>query len=272
MEGLILSLPAMGIMVSFRLFNTPDLTPDGTFTLGACITAVLVSLGAPLPLVFLIVALSCGLVGAFNRFISYSLNIHPLLAGIIVLTMLFSVYFRIMGTSNIALFEYNMLFAKTDEYFGNYAIALAACLMTFTGLHLYFKTNSGLVFRAMGQTPELGKGYGFSHLKFSLLAGTLTSTLTGISGSLMAQSQEFVDVNMGIGILVQALASMMIGEVIIGAHTLFRQLLAPAIGALIYQFIASFIISLGLPSTDLKLMTGVIVITVIGLRRYTGRD
>jgi putative ABC transport system permease protein len=271
MQGLILSLPAMGIMVSFRLFNTADLTPEGTFTLGAAITGLCLSLHLPLYVTLFSVIIGCGLVGALSRYITHLLKIDPLLSGIIVLTMLFTVYLRVMGTSNLPLFEAPTLFVKDATHPLNYAIALGCVILTMLGLLGYLHTHHGLIFRAAGENPTLCKQYGFSPLKMGLVAGSVASAFSGIGGSLMAQYQEFADVNMGIGVLVQALASLMLGEVILGTHTLIRQLMAPIIGSIIYQLVSAFIISLGLAPTDLKLMTGVLVLSIIGLQQSLRR-
>lgn len=267
MQGLILSLPTIGVMISFRLFNTADLTLEGTFILGAAITGACLSSNLPIYLVFLYVILGCSIVGALNRTISHFFKIDPLLSGIIVLTMLFSVYLRIMGTSNLPLFETSSIFSKNGNIYLNFLIAFICVALTFVTLRLYLNTHSGLVFLAAGRNPILCKHYGFSPLKFGIFAGGIASLCSGIGGSLMAQYQEFADINMGLGILVQALASLMIGEVIIGSNTLVRQLIAPVLGSIMYQLISAFIISLGLSPTDLKFMTGVLVLTVIGVRQ-----
>lgn len=267
MQGLILSLPATGIMISFRLFNTADLTPEGTFTLGAAITGLCLSLHLPLYVTFVAVIVGCGMIGALSRYISHTLNIDPLLSGIIILTMLFTVYLRIMGTSNLPLFDANSIFFKDETEGFNYLITSAFVVFPLMGLYAYLKTYSGLVFLAAGKNPILCKHYGFSPLTFGLIAGSLASIFSGIGGSLMAQYQEFSDVNMGIGILVQALASLMIGEVLLSPDTLLRQLIAPVIGSIVYQLISAVIISVGLTPTDLKLMTGVLVLSVIFVRQ-----
>jgi putative tryptophan/tyrosine transport system permease protein len=267
MQGLILSLPATGIMISFRLFNTADLTPEGTFTLGAAITGLCLSLHLPLYVTFVAVIVGCGMIGALSRYISHTLNIDPLLSGIIILTMLFTVYLRVMGTSNLPLFDENSIYFKDGTEGFNYLITSAFVVFPLMGLYAYLKTYSGLIFLAAGKNPILCKYYGFSPLIFGLVAGCLASIFSGIGGSLMAQYQEFSDVNMGIGILVQALASLMIGEVLLSPHTLLRQLIAPIVGSIVYQLISAVIISVGLTPTDLKLMTGVLVLSVIFIRQ-----
>jgi putative tryptophan/tyrosine transport system permease protein len=267
MQGLILSFPTIGVMISFRLFNTADLAVEGTFTLGAAITGACLSLNLPLYLVFLSVIVGCSIVGALNRIISHVFKIDPLLSGIIVLTMLFSLYLRIMGTSNLPLFNSPSIFSKHDGEYGDYCIAIMCVIFTLTILRLYLKTYSGLVFLAAGKNPTLCQNYGFSPIKFGLVAGALASLCSGIGGSLMAQYQEFSDVNMGLGILVQALASLMIGEVLLNSTNLSRQLIAPILGSIIYQIISALIISIGLSPTDLKFMTGILVLSVIGIRQ-----
>lgn len=267
MQGLILSFPTIGVMISFRLFNTADLTLEGTFTLGAAITGACLSLSVPLSLTFLCVGVSCGLVGALSKAISHFLKIDPLLSGIIVLTMLFSIYLRIMGTSNLPLFDSASIFSKSENEYLNYGIAIIWVIFTLSILRGYLGTHAGLVFLAAGKNLILCQNYGFSPLKFGLLAGAIASLCSGIGGSLMAQYQEFSDVNMGLGILVQALASLMIGEVLLGSVTLLRQLIAPVLGSIIYQLMSAFIISLGLSPTDLKFMTGILVLSVIGIRQ-----
>lgn len=271
MQGLILSLPALGIMVSFRLFNTADLTPEGTFTLGAAITGLCLTLQLPLYLTIVSVILGCGLIGAFSRYITHLLKIDPLLSGIIVLTMLFTVYLRVMSTSNLPLFDASTLFVNDATHPVNYFIAFGFVVLPMLGLFGYLHTHHGLVFQAAGENPTLCRQYGFSPLNMGLIASFLASAFSGIGGSLMAQYQEFADVNMGVGVLVQALAALMLGEVIVGNQTLLRQLVAPIVGSIIYQLVSAFIISLGLAPTDLKLMTGVLVLSIIGLQQSLKR-
>jgi putative ABC transport system permease protein len=267
LQGLILSLPAIGIMISFRLFNTADLTPEGTFTLGAAITGLCLSTHVPIPLTLLLVIVCCGMVGILNPLISRFLKIDSLLSSIIVLTMLFSIYLRVMGTSNLPLFDAESLFLKDSNSVWNYILTgVCVCLVVII-VRGYFKTYSGLVLLAVGKNPQLCHSYGFSPLMFSLSVGAVASICSGIGGSLMAQYQEFADVNMGIGIAIQALASLMIGEVLIGTYTLLRQLMAPVLGSVMYQLIAALIISIGLSPTDLKLMTGILVLMIIAFRR-----
>ncbi|MDP3641172.1 MAG: hypothetical protein Q8R43_01895, partial [Alphaproteobacteria bacterium] len=148
MQGLILSLPATGIMISFRLFNTADLTPEGTFTLGAAITGVCLSMQLSLPLTLLCVISGCGVIGAISRYISHTLKIDPLLSGIIILTMLFTVYLRIMGTSNLPLFDTSSLFLKIAEDSLNYLIASAFVVLLLISIYGYLKKYSGLIFLA----------------------------------------------------------------------------------------------------------------------------
>jgi putative ABC transport system permease protein len=262
-QGLILALVAFGVMIPFRLLDFPDLTAEGTYPLGGAICASLLMMDVHPLLAVLCAAVCAGMAGMATALIHLRLQVNTLLAGIILSTMIYSVNLRIMGRPNIGLFDQHLLL-------NGYGIAelflllLNLALMVLP-LGLFLRTEVGLSFRAVGLNPSFAKRQGISVPAYILLGLFLAHAYVGVAGALMVQMQSYMDVGMGVGIVIHALAALIIGENIIGTHTLNRQLLAPLIGALVYQQIQGLALAFGLAPSDLKLLTGVIILTVIAM-------
>ncbi len=270
LQGLVLALVAYGIMIPFRLLNFPDLTSEGTYPLGGAICASLIFVDIHPILAILISAIISGVVGISTALIHLRFRINTLLSGIIVSTMLYSVSLRIMGKPNIALFDHPILFSY-DNIAIKIMILLAILIALVTPLALFLKTEKGLRLRAVGLNPDFSKNQSISVAKYTMLGLFIAHCYVGLAGSLIVQLQSYMDIGMGVGIVIHALAALMIGESILGNHNLARQLLAPLIGALIYQQIQGLALLMGLAPSDLKFLTGVIVLGVIAIRRNEGR-
>lgn len=263
-QGLILSLVAIGVMIPFRLINFPDLSAEGAYPLGGALCASLILMGFSPILATFLATLVGGLLGIGTAFIHLRLKINTLLAGIILSTMVYSINLRIMGKPNLALFENLTLFSGVLDL----AVYKILFLLALNGififlLYRYLITEKGLRFRAVGFNPLFAKRQGIKLSHYVLLGLFLGNALNSFAGSLMAQMQQYADIGMGVGIVIHALAALMIGESLIGRYTLFRQLLAPVVGAFIYQQIQGFALSCGLAPSDLKLITGLIVLVAI---------
>jgi putative ABC transport system permease protein len=268
-QGLILAIIAYGIMIPFRFLDFADLTADGAYPLGGAICAVCMSSGIH-PIVAIPCSMICtGMMGVCTALIHLKFRVNSMLAGIILSTMAYSVNLRIMGKPNIALFECGGLF---DAHIGSNMLTiillLAACVIPFA---LFLRTDFGLRFRAVGLNPNLAKQQGISIEKYTIFGLFMAGVLFGLSGSLIVQLQNYMDVGIGVGILIHGLASLMIGEAIVGNATLNRQLLAPLLGALVYQQVQGVALSLGLAPSDLKFFTGSIVLLVIALKKMEGK-
>ncbi len=270
LHGLILAFIAFGIMIPFRLLNLHDLSAEGAYPLGAVISACLILSGIHAFLATLIATLLAGLVGLGTALIYIRYKTPPLLVSIILSTMLYSVHLRLMGTPNLALFTHNTLFNLIpDLIFLKISGVIFLFLVLAFLFYQFLNTEIGLRFRAVGLNPLFAQRQGISLKRYLLLGLFLGSALAGASGSLMAQVQGYVDINMGVGMVIHALAALMIGEGLIGNHTLRRQILAPFLGALVYQQIQGLALAIGLQPTDLKLLTGSIVLSLMMLRGKT---
>jgi putative ABC transport system permease protein len=266
LQGLILAVVALGVMIPFRLVNFPDLTAEGSYPLGAAACASLLIFGAPPILATVLASIAAGLLGVGTALVHLRFRINTLLAGIILSTMVYSVNLRLMSGPNIALFEYNTLFAVVNADFPKISIIILIILVLVVPLFLFLITEKGLCFRAVGLNPEFCRRQGLSIARYTLFGLFLGNSMVGLAGSLMVQLQNYADIGMGIGIIIHALAALMIGESIIGNGSLKRQIIAPLLGAIIYQQIQGGVLALGLPPSDLKFLTGAIVLSIIAIR------
>ncbi len=267
MQGLILSLVALGVMIPFKILHLPDLSCDGAYPLGGAISASLVLSGFSPFVAILLGTLGGGLLGLGTAMIHLRFNVNTLLAGIIACTMIYSINLRIMHQPNLSLFNTQNIFSFLN---GN-SLFTIICL-SFLGisiillLYRYLISQKGLRLRAVGLNPLFATRQGIALTPYILLGLFLGNALSGLAGSLMVQLQQYADIGMGIGMVIHALGALMIGESLLGTKTLLRQCCAPLLGALIYQQIQGIAMSLGLAPTDLKLMTGMIVLIAIGLQ------
>lgn len=268
-QGLILSLIALGAMIPFRILNLPDLTPEGSYPLGGALCAALLIAGLNPVLSVLLTMLAGGLIGVCAAQIYLRLKVNTLLAGIILSAMLYSINLRLMGKPNLALFEYSSVFSLFDEMpFGKMLSLLLLNIGAVFLLLWFLGTEKGLRLRAVGLNTNFAEKQGVKLSTYVCLGMFLGNALASLAGALMVQNQKYSDVNMGVGIVIHALAAIMIGESLVGTRTLKAQILAPLIGALIYQQIQGFAISLGLAPSDLKLVTGLIVLLTLGYRQW----
>lgn len=266
MQGLVLALVAYALMIPFRLLNFTDLSAEGAYPLGAAICASLLLLNVNPLLSILIAALGSGVLGIATALINLRLKVNTILAGIIVSTMAYSINLRIIGSPNIALFDSNLLFTHT-AVLQNICIILSLIAVLILPFIILLRTELGLRFVAVGLNPNFASKQGIVTSKYIIVGLFLANFYTGCASGLMVNLQSYMDIGMGIGIVIHALAALMIGECLIGNYNLNRQLLAPLIGALIYQQIQGLVLFLGLPPSDLKFLTGAIVLVVIGLNK-----
>lgn len=275
-QGLIYSLIALAIMIPFRVLSVPDLSSEGVFPLGAAVAATLITLGVH-PLLATVAAVAAGfLAGMVTALIHLKFKVHSLLAGILTVTMLWSVNLRILGKPNAPLFGFETVYDWISPailaslgaqvlFFGILAIALVLLLWW------VLQTDLGLGLRGIGANPQLAPALGVNLVAYTAGGLGLASAISGLAGALMAQSQGYADVGMGVGMLVNGLASVIIGEAITGRRTLLRQLAAPVVGAVVYYQLSSLALALGLHPSDLKLVTGLFVLFTIGWPFLIGR-
>lgn len=269
-QSFILSFVVLGIMIPFRMLSFPDLTSEGAFPLGGCVCGILLAAGVTPPLA-IVAAFAVGLAaGCCTAFIHLRFRIHTLLAGILMSTMLYSINLGIMGKSNLSVFGSPTVFdwvpfAQAGFPVSKIVVAGLIALIVLIGLNLYFKTEKGTAMRAVGANPDMAEAQGINVWAATIGGVGIASAFSAGSGALMVQSQGFADVNMGIGILINGLAALMIGEAFTGKQTVLRQLLAPFIGSIIYYQLVSLCLAAGMPPPNLKLATGLFVLAMLAL-------
>lgn len=269
LQGLILAFVALGAMIPFRLLNLADLTPEGSYPLGGALSACLLIYGLHPVLATSLAFLVGGLIGLATSLIYLRLKVNTLLAGIILSAMLYSVDLRLMGKPNVALFDQANVFA----YFGDQQISKICFLLCLNGivlliLYAFLKSEKGLRLRAAGLNTSFAQKQGINVSAYVCLGLFLGNAFASLAGSLMVQNQRYADVGIGVGIVIHALAAIMIGESFVDAKGIKGIILAPLVGALVYQQIQGLAMSLGLAPSDLKLVTGLIVLSALGYRQW----
>ncbi|OCP19316.1 MULTISPECIES: ABC transporter permease [unclassified Ensifer] len=269
-QSLILAFVVLGIMIPFRMLSFPDLTSEGAFPLGGCVCGVLMAAGMS-PLAAIAIALLAGFVaGCCTAFIHLRFRIHTLLAGILMMTMLYSINLRIMGRSNLSVFGAPTVFDWAPGLQPGFpaskiVVAGLIALVVFFLLYHFFRTEKGTAVRAVGANPDMAEAQGINVWLATIGGVGLAGAFSAGSGALMVQSQGFADVNMGLGILINGLAALMIGEAIVGKQSVLRQLAAPFVGAIVYYQLVSLCLAAGMPPPDLKLATGLFVLAMLAL-------
>ncbi|MBN9288158.1 MAG: ABC transporter permease [Gammaproteobacteria bacterium 39-13] len=256
--GLIYALIALGVYISFRIIDFPDLTVDGSFTLGASVAAALISSGYPALPSTLIAILAGMLAGMATGYLNVKWNILGLLSGILTMTALYSINLRIMGKPNIAIINDPTLFTQHS------VIVLSAIIViiTFLVLAWFFSTEFGLSMRAIGINPRVSSAYGIKVGTMKIIALALSNGIVAFGGALFAQSQGFADISMGTGTIIVGLASVMIGESLLGPKKIIFALAACIIGSLLYRIAIAFALNIhdiGLQASDLNLLTACLV-------------
>jgi putative ABC transport system permease protein len=269
-QGLAYGLVALGIVITFRILSFPDLTVDGSFPLGAAVVARLIVEGVP-PVYGIVLAIIAGFVAGCCTGVLYTkLKINSLLAGILMMTVLYSFNLRIMGKSNIQLLTVDTFLTPLENLPVNRFIPIIAFFLVVSfGVKiltdLFMHTQLGFAMRATGDNEQMIRALGVNTDHTTILGLGISNAFVALSGALVAQDQGFADVGMGIGMIVAGLASIIIGEALLGKHTVQRMTLAALIGSFLYKEIISIGLRLGLAPTDLKLATGIMVILALGI-------
>ena len=263
-QSLIFAIMVLGVYISFRILNFPDMTVDGTFPLGAAISAKLLTMGIN-PYFSLVVALLAGaLAGAITGIIHVKLKVKDLLAGILIMTALYSVNLRIMGKSNIPLFEEDNIF-NTD-----YSIMITIVVLILISkilLDYLLKTKFGFALKALGDNENLVISLGLNEEKYKIYGLMIANAFVAFSGAILAQYQGFADVGMGTGTIVIGLASIIIGDTLFGKSRKIAGTTIVIIGSIIYRGVIALTLSIGMDASDLKLITSVIVILILWIQR-----
>ena len=263
-QSLIFAIMVLGVYISFRILNFPDMTVDGTFPLGAAISAKLLTLGVN-PYLTLLVALVAGAAaGAITGLIHVKLKVKDLLAGILVMTALYSVNLRVMGKSNIPLFEEDNIF--NTEYSMMITIVVLILISKFL-LDYLLKTKFGFALKALGDNENLIVSLGLNEEKYKIYGLMIANAFVAFSGAVLAQYQGFADVGMGTGIIVIGLASIIIGDTLFGKRRRLAGTTIVIIGSILYRGVIAVTLSMGMDASDLKLITSIIVIIILWIQK-----
>ena len=263
-QSLIFAIMVLGVYISFRILNFPDMTVDGTFPLGAAISAKLLTLGVN-PYLTLLVALVAGAAaGAVTGLIHVKLKVKDLLAGILVMTALYSVNLRVMEKSNIPLFEEDNIF--NTEYSMMITIVVLILISKFL-LDYLLKTKFGFALKALGDNENLIVSLGLNEEKYKIYGLMIANSFVAFSGAVLAQYQGFADVGMGTGIIVIGLASIIIGDTLFGKRRRLAGTTIVIIGSILYRGVIAVTLSMGMDASDLKLITSIIVIVILWIQK-----
>lgn len=264
-QGLIFSILAIGVTITFKILDFADMSVEGTFPMGAFIFAKFITAGfSPVISTFLSFAFG-SLAGLITYTLNIKLKIRALLSGILTATMLYSLNLRLNGKSNIGLFSYNSIYDGFEP-------AIVLILIVFTVkilMDLFLKTEVGYLVIATGDNETLVRSLGENSNKYKLVGLMLSNGLVALSGALMAQYQGFSDINMGTSIIVVAIASIIVGDTILRNSRMLKLTSRAIIGALIYKFIGAVAIDLGLAPTDLKAINAIIVILFLSYNTFS---
>lgn len=270
--GLAFCSMGFGIYISLRIFNIPDITTDGSYTLGAAVTATLLLKSVSLPWIFLSVIAAGSLAGAATGLIHTRFKIQPLLAGILVMTSLYSVNINVMGRSNLPLTGtpkitdvFSSIPSSQTQWF---LLLIAVTLAMILFLSWLLKTDFGISMRATGNSEEMIRSLGVNTQNMKVIGLALANAFTAVSGFLVCQFQQFSDINMGIGIVIFGLGSVIMGEALLSRmpmQSIAVRLIGVVIGCIIFRLIIAVALQLGIDPNWLKLVTAVIVLLVVGI-------
>jgi putative tryptophan/tyrosine transport system permease protein len=268
--GLIYAVMALGVYLTFRVLNFPDLTVDGSFTTGAAVAAVGIINGVP-PLLATLAAFAAGMAAGWVTGILHTKGkINGLLAGILTMIALYSINLRIMGKANLPLLRQDTLLTPLRDagLLGTAAgilvfaiIALAIKLVIDWFLH----TDLGLSLQATGDNEQMIRSFGVSTDRTKILGLALSNGLVALCGAMIAQYQGFADIGMGIGLILAGLASVIIGQAVFGSRVIFVATLAVVLGSVLYRVVIQLALQAGLNPNDMKLISAVLVVVALVL-------
>lgn len=260
--GLLYALMALGVYITFRILDFPDLTVDGSFTTGGAIAALMIS-GGSSPWLATLCAFAGGLAaGACTGLLHTKGKINGLLSGILMMIALYSINIRIMGKPNIAILNAETVFTGVNLMVMMIVVVVAVKLL----LDLFMRTDLGMALRATGDNERMIRSFGANTDTTKVIGISLSNGLVALSGAFIVQQAGFGDVNMGVGMIVVGLASVIIGEAIFGARTVFRATLAVLLGSIVYRIVIALALRVEwLDASDVKLITALIVIVALVL-------
>jgi len=276
LQGLCYSAIALGIYISMKIFNIPDITTDGSYTLGGVVTAILLTHHQPTYIILPAVIIAGAVAGALTGIIHTKLKINALLAGILVMTALYSVNLVLMGTSNLPLINVQSLFTlvhiAADANHNTFWILIFFVVILTLLIGYLLKTDFGIAMRATGNSESMIRSLGVNTDRMKIIGLALANALTAVSGYLISQLQGFTDISMGIGIVILGLGSVIIAETLISwlrITSVWLSLLLVLAGAIVFQMVLAITLDIGVDANLLKLVTAVFVLLIVSLPRIT---
>lgn len=268
-QGLLWAVLAIGLFITFRILDIADLSIEGTYPLGGAI-AVMTITGGGSPLLAVIFAFFGGCIaGAVTGFLHTKLKIPALLAGILTMIGLYSINLRIMGRATTSILGeetvYSFFENSMSKVFATLIVGLLATLVVWFFCYIFFGTELGAAIRATGDNPQMIRAQGINTDVTIMLGLIISNGFVGVTGALLSQSNGYADVNMGTGVLVTGLASIIIGEVLFGTRSFKNWLISVVLGSIVYRAVVAFVLWLGMNPNDLKLLTAVIVAVALAL-------
>ena len=274
--GFFYALLALSVFLSFRVMKIPDLTVDGSFTTGAAVSALGTVSG--MPYMGLLLAVMFGMAaGAVTAMLHTKLKVPSVLAGILTMTGLYSVNLRVMnGQATLSILGKMTIFSPFEKLyslpFGNIIFPLFLSGILVALLFLFFRTRTGLAVRATGDNEVMVRSSSVNTDRMKTIALALANGLSALSGALIAQQQNYADVNMGLGAIVLGLASLIIGEALFhGKKSLLRNMISAVLGAVLYRILVAFVLQLNIKSSDLKFISAAVVVIALAFSQVCGR-
>lgn len=261
--GLIFGIAAIGIYLTFRIIDFPDLTCDGSFVLGAAVSAVMLQAGANPWFALCMAAVMGGLAGLLTGILHVYFKISNLLSGILTAFMLYSINLKIMGgLPNIALINLPTVFDNSNTI----SILLLSSVVIWLAVSFLLTTDLGLALRSLGFNKRLALNCGIHTTAMTILALILSNGLIGIGGALFSQQQGFADVSQGLGTIIICLAAVMLGEKLLPTRSLYFAVAACLLGSVLYRILVAFALHsewLGLQTQDLNIITGLLIVGIM---------
>jgi putative ABC transport system permease protein len=277
-QGCLFAFLGLGVLITFRFFRFPDLTAEGSYPLGGAVAAALLVAGMNPFLATLGAILAGAAAGLATALIHTKLRINNIIAGIIVMTALYTINLRVMGKANTPLLNTPTVFGDVAGWFSLpenvlTTIPIAAAMLGIGGLLLiwFFHTDLGLAVRATGQNETMALSLGVNVDRTKMVGLALSNGFIALSGALVAQNHGFADIGMGIGILVTGAAAVLIGEAIFGDRTIAVWVFAAVVGVLLYRLLVALALRLGLEPIDLRLVTALLLLLALAVPRFRRR-
>lgn len=271
--GLLYAIMAMGVYLTYRVLDFPDLTVDGSFTTGAATCAMLIVGGVPVPVAMLGGVVAGMLAGAVTGLLHVWGNINPLLAGILTQIALYSINLRIMGKPNVPLLRAVSIFDPLKENglmrtWVSVAIFAVGVLLVGAALYWFLGTRYGVALRATGDNELMARSQGINTGTTKIVGLMISNGMVGLCGALIVQHQGFADISMGIGLIVAGLASVIVGQAIFGLTSVWQAIAAAALGSVIYRVVIQIALTVGLDPNDMKLVSAVLVVLALVLPQW----